>query len=234
MSRGAGLTRRELLRGRVEREQPSPPTCGPEPGKAAAPPLPSVIAWLDPDLKAREAEARREGHGNRYAPALLLRPPGALAEPDFLRACTRCGDCSEACPHDAIRMAAPRLREAAGTPVLEPHEAPCLLCEDLPCVAACEPGALRDDALAVLGTARVSALDCLNRLGSPCSVCVERCPVPDAISFRGNVPEVEESLCTGCGQCQHACPAPQNAILLLPNTRRPGLVELTRAKQDDG
>ncbi len=151
----------------------------------------------------------------------LLRPPGAIAEPDFLAVCTRCGDCSDACPHDAIREAAPRLREAAGTPILEPALEPCQLCEDLPCIAACETGALRPEAPAVLGTARIQPLDCLNNLSSTCSVCLERCPVPGAMAFEGAAPVVVEALCTGCGVCQHVCPAPHNAVAILPNPERP-------------
>lgn len=233
MSGSAGLTRRELLRGRRRRTQPAPAPPVQASREGVNRPLPSVIAWLDPEQSARE-ETEHAATGRRHASFPLLRPPGALAEPDFLLACTRCGDCIEACPHDAIRPASPRLREAAGTPLVEPREAPCLLCEDFPCVAACEPGALRDDALVALGTARVQPLDCLNRLGSPCSVCVERCPVPGAISLAGNVPQVNEALCTGCGQCQHVCPAPENAILMLPSTRRPGLAEIAGGRRHDG
>lgn len=33
-----------------------------------------------------------------------LRPPGALAEPAFLDACTRCGDCIRACPAQCITV----------------------------------------------------------------------------------------------------------------------------------
>ena len=39
----------------------------------------------------------------RYSP-LALRPPGALAETDFLGACIRCGLCAIRCPTDAMTM----------------------------------------------------------------------------------------------------------------------------------
>ena len=207
-----GITRRDLLRGRARGSQPQGHT-GPivKPGQQ----LPGVISWLDPEMRATP---RR---GSEPAALAVLRPPGAVAEGDFLKACTRCGDCASACPHDAIRKAPARLREAEGTPIVDPLASPCLMCEDLPCIAACETGALRSEAPAALGSARVAPLDCLNRLATPCSVCVERCPVPGAIDFVGDVPQVNERLCTGCGICQHVCPAPQNAILMLPNTDRP-------------
>jgi ferredoxin-type protein NapG len=178
-------------------------------------PLPSVISWLDPEMSATP----RRGAADAAFP--LLRPPGAIEEVAFLEACTRCGDCAKACPHDVIRDAGERLREAAATPIIDPLSAPCEMCEDLPCIAACETGALRPEAPAALGTARVQPLDCLNRLSASCSVCVERCPVPGAMAFAGDVPAVNEALCTGCGVCQHVCPAPQNAILILPNPQRP-------------
>ena len=33
---------------------------------------------------------------------IALRPPGALPEKDFLAACTRCGQCVQACPYDIV------------------------------------------------------------------------------------------------------------------------------------
>jgi MauM/NapG family ferredoxin protein len=207
-----GITRRDLLRGRTRNSQP-PGHTGPIVKDGAC--LPDVISWLDPKMGATP---RR---GSDAAALALLRPPGAIAEADFLESCTKCGDCTSACPHDAIREAPARLREARGTPIIDPLTSPCRMCEDLPCITACDTGALRPEAPAALGAAQIAPLDCLNQLSTTCSVCVEHCPVPGAIEIVGIVPEVNEPLCTGCGACQHVCPAPQNAILLLPNTHRP-------------
>lgn len=192
--------------------------------------LPRVISWLDPDMKSPAPRPDRSGHD---APFPVLRPPGAIRESEFLAACTRCGDCLRACQPGAIRLAPEPLRGAAGTPVIDPLVAPCLLCEELPCIRACEPGALRPEAPAQLGTALVQLHDCLNRLGSECSVCSERCPVPGAIQILAGVPSVDASLCTGCGMCQHACPAPRNAVMILPNPDRPTSASLSRLAQED-
>ncbi len=67
------------------------------------------------------------------------RPPGAVAEIDFLERCTRCGDCIAACPHDAIVLASARMRGAEGTPIIVASESPCLHCPDTPCASACAP-----------------------------------------------------------------------------------------------
>jgi ferredoxin-type protein NapG len=222
------ITRRSFLLGRARPELPDAPST-PQPRGLDGPvthegrPLPKLISWLDPDMRATE---RRGREGDAFP---LLRPPGAVSEPAFLEACTRCGDCAEACPHDAIRAAPERLREAGETPIIDPFTAPCLMCEDLPCIASCETGALRPEAPATLGSARVQPLDCLNRMSTSCSVCVERCPVPGAMAFSEDVPAVNDSLCTGCGICQHVCPAPQNAILMLPNPERPSPAALDAA-----
>ena len=38
---------------------------------------------------------------------LILRPPGGLPEKEFLASCLKCGICVEACPYDALILAAP-------------------------------------------------------------------------------------------------------------------------------
>jgi Na+-translocating ferredoxin:NAD+ oxidoreductase RNF subunit RnfB len=53
-------------------------------------------------------------------------------------------------------------------------------------------------------------------LTSYCSVCVERCPEPGAIDSRDLMPMIVPDLCTGCGICHQVCPAPTNAVLMLP------------------
>ncbi len=53
-------------------------------------------------------------------------------------------------------------------------------------------------------------------LESFCSVCIERCPEPGAMNTAQLIPMVVPEICTGCGICQQVCPAPENAVLMLP------------------
>lgn len=177
-------------------------------GAGTAPPRP-LVALVGPPAA-------------RHTPRILpvLRPPGAIDEAEFMQLCTRCDACVEACPHDAVVRAPFRLRAAAGTPMVDPLEAPCRVCVDVPCVRACPTGALREDASRVLGRAVIGAQDCLAHRGSSCSVCVERCPVPGALRLERGRPVIDASRCTGCGVCQHVCPAPRNAVIILPALRR--------------
>ncbi|MGP1346133.1 MAG: 4Fe-4S binding protein [Phycisphaerales bacterium] len=146
----------------------------------------------------------------------ILRPPRAVPEPQFLAECTRCDACLEACPHDAIIHAPPRFRQAAGTPMIDPHRQPCWMCHDTPCVSACEPGVLDPNRPIRMGTARINTTTCLAHQGSFCTVCSEQCPVEDAIELTSGKPHINEDKCTGCGVCAHVCPAPDNAVLLIP------------------
>lgn len=156
-------------------------------------------------------------------PIPILRPPGAVAEPAFLAGCTRCNDCATACPHQAITPAPPRLRGAAGTPMIDPHANPCLMCTDTPCITACEPRVLRREPgqpVPTIGTARIELFDCLAHQNGICMSCSERCPVPGAITLTLGKPFIQADVCTGCGICASVCPAPRPAIAILPRQVR--------------
>lgn len=166
-------------------------------------------------------------------PAEALRPPGALAEDDFLAACVRCGLCVRDCPYDILSLA--RLEQAAplGTPVFEARRGPCEMCDDIPCVKACPTGAL-DPAVTDINQARmglaalVDSRACLNLQGLRCDVCYRVCPLLDqAITLEPHhnprtqrhavfVPTVHPDACTGCGKCEHACVLEEAAIRVLP------------------
>ncbi|MCB1917560.1 MAG: ferredoxin-type protein NapG [Rhodocyclaceae bacterium] len=174
---------------------------------------------------ASEASAR---------PATALRPPGALAEPDFLAACVRCGLCVRDCPFDTLKLAELGDNVATGTPYFDARAVPCEMCEDIPCVAACPTAALDRD-LTDIGQARMGLAvlidqeTCLNFLGLRCDVCYRVCPVIDkAITLelvhnpRSDrhamlLPTVHSDACTGCGKCEHACVLPEAAIKVLPH-----------------
>lgn len=160
---------------------------------------------------------------SQLALELLQRPPGAIAEGQFLSACTRCGDCIEACPPQAIQKAPPEAGERrAGTPFIDAIRRACVMCTDTPCIQACEPGVLRAELPPVMATARIDPVACLPWQGQPCRMCVDQCPVPGAISTDSQGrPEIDPKTCTGCGVCVQVCPAPRLAIEHRPLQSRP-------------
>ncbi|MFT4541727.1 MAG: ferredoxin-type protein NapG [Planctomycetota bacterium] len=152
----------------------------------------------------------------------VIRPPGAVDEASFMSRCTKCNECVDICPHDAITHAPLRFRAAAGTPMIDPAKSPCRMCDDLPCITACPEQALLPIDVWPIATARLLDYNCLAHQGSFCTVCEEQCPVPEAITLSQGRPTIHAAACTGCGICHFACPAPTNAIAVMPLALDPG------------
>ena len=179
---------------------------------------------LGAGLWARQASA---------LPAQAIRPPGALAEDDFLAACVRCGLCVRDCPYNTLKLSDLGDPVATGTPYFTARDIPCEMCEDIPCVKACPTGALdrelTDITQARMGLAAlVDQENCLNFLGLRCDVCYRVCPVIDkaiTLETRHNprsdrhallLPTVHSDACTGCGKCEKSCGLPEPAIKVFP------------------
>ncbi len=176
------------------------------------------------------------------ASPLILRPPGALYENDFMRLCIKCGQCVEACPYDTLRLAVPGENKPLGTPFFIPREIPCHMCTDIPCVPVCPTGALNEDSVskieegkkelditkARMGLAVVDTESCIAFWGIQCDACYRACPVMDSaitLEYRRNtrtgkhaylIPIVSSLTCTGCGLCERACVTEKAAIRVLP------------------
>jgi ferredoxin-type protein NapG len=132
-----------------------------------------------------------------------------------------------------LKLAVPGDPVPTGTPYFTARSAPCLMCEDIPCVKVCPSGALNpqltDIADARMGLAAlVDHETCLNYLGLRCDVCYRVCPVIDkAITLESQhnprsdrhamlLPTVHPEHCTGCGLCEKACVLSEAAIRVLP------------------
>lgn len=164
-------------------------------------------------------------------PIGALRPPGALAEDDFLGACVRCGLCVRDCPYDTLKLAPFGTSLVTGTPYFVAREVPCYMCEDIPCVAACPTEALSkqltDIRDADMGVAVVTGTDTCYSINSiaHCQACYLACPIKDeAITMEMKQdgkrvyfePTVHRDKCTGCGKCEQDCVVTEAAIKVLP------------------
>jgi ferredoxin-type protein NapG len=169
---------------------------------------------------------------------LILRPPGAIKEQDFLKTCIKCGMCVEACPYDTLRLAKPGDNRPLGTPYFIPREIPCYMCTDIPCVPVCPTGALDQESvstngkldinIADMGVAVVDTKNCIAYWGIQCDACYRACPLLDKaiyLQYDKNdrtgkhaflKPIVNVDYCTGCGLCERACVTEKAAIFVLP------------------
>lgn len=149
-----------------------------------------------------------------------IRPPHALGELEFLLACTRCGACIAACPHEVIFPLAARLGiSVAGTPALDLLNNGCHLCEEWPCVAACEPAALKKDTEegaagwpTPFARVQVDTSACLPYQGPECGACEGSCKVPGALVWDMYRPRIDPEHCVGCALCREACIVEPSAI----------------------
>ncbi len=172
-----------------------------------------LLSLVEPFVQAIADKTRRLRRS-------FLRPPGAVAEPFFLQVCSRCDDCIDSCPHNAIRRAGPKYGRAEGTPVIWPWKTPCHLCEDLPCIVSCQTEALlslnRHDVS--MGVASIDRETCYAWQGQPCEYCHDSCPFPgEAIRIEEKRPRVVDSRCVGCGLCEYYCPVNPAAITVVPS-----------------
>ncbi len=140
-----------------------------------------------------------------------MRPPGALEEIGFIAACTRCGDCLPVCPVAAIIKVPTSGGLAAGTPMIEPSIQPCIVCSDMPCVAACPTEALtmpdRGWQEQQMATLELDSRRCIAFDGTECGVCAEACPIGEkalTLDEEGR-PVIHVEGCVGCGVCVRAC-----------------------------
>lgn len=155
-----------------------------------------------------------------------IRPPGAIDELDFLLACTRCNACIEACPHDVIFPLSARLgADVVNTPALDLLKKGCHLCDDWPCINACEPKALtftddevdnKQSEVNKFANAEINESLCLPFSGPECGACVSICPVEGALTLEQEKPVIDQASCMGCALCREVCVVEEKAIEISP------------------
>jgi polyferredoxin len=181
-----------------------------------------------PAVKGADVLARKEN-------PLLIRPPGALGEKEFLGRCVRCAECLQVCIGNALQ---PTLLEGGIDGLFTPKlvarsgycEFNCTLCGQV-----CPTGAIRklsqdEKHVLKIGNAWFDKDRCLPwAKGVPCMVCEEHCPTPQkAIRFQSaktvntdgelvfvKQPYIIDDLCIGCGICEFKCPLPGRSAVLV-------------------
>ncbi len=145
--------------------------------------------------------ARRSFLKGRFSRAMIMRPPGAVSEGDFVDTCTRCDACIEACPEAIV------FRDDDGFPRVDLTKGACTFCGV--CAQVCTPEAI----LPAQGWAwrATPKPTCLSIQSITCRTCEDQCE-QQAIRFRlrtggRSEPLFDNDLCIGCGACAAACPA---------------------------
>jgi polyferredoxin len=179
--------------------------------------------------------ARLSGGVRKNWDKRVIRPPGSVAEDEFLRRCIKCDQCIRVCPTNVLQPAVFEAGlEGLWTPIMISKmgwcELNCTLCSQV-----CPTGAIREISIAEklgvgpfeakgpikTGTAFYNQGRCLPwAMDVSCVVCEEVCPVSPKAIFTRNVtvttrwggslelkrPYIDPEKCIGCGICEHECP----------------------------
>ena len=138
----------------------------------------------------------------------IARPPGSV-ELCIVETCSKCGDCADTCPEDAIVIG------TDGYPRFQPTDNPCTFCGD--CARICPTEAISIDRLPDWPwRAALTADTCLSMNGISCRICQDNCE-QSAIRFKlmtgGRAePVLDLDTCNGCGICPSLCPADAIAL----------------------
>jgi MauM/NapG family ferredoxin protein len=174
----------------------------------------------------------RTSPSRAHANAALIRPPGSVAEEEFLRRCVKCGECMKVCITNGLQ---PTLLQAGfegmWSPLLVPRigycEFNCTLCGQVCPTDAIEelhPDKKRNT---TIGLAFIDTDRCLpHAFDMDCIVCEEHCPTdPKAIYFETKtvwdmvdgrevkLPVIHTHKCIGCGICENVCPVGEQAAI---------------------
>jgi polyferredoxin len=144
----------------------------------------------------------------------IIRPPGALAEDEFLKRCIKCGQCMRICPTNVIQPGSIEGGlENLWTPVLNNRigssgcQLNCVTCGQICPTSAIRPitldeklgkGKFEKNGPIKLGTAFIDRNRCLPwSMDKPCIVCQENCPVsPKAVYTKPNFSTVRDGSVT--------------------------------------
>jgi MauM/NapG family ferredoxin protein len=168
-------------------------------------------------IKSDWGAKKTEIAGIKSSAAGLIRPPGAMAEDEFVTACVRCSACMKVCPTNGLQPAVGEGGlEALWTPVLVPRIGQCTqACNS--CSMVCPTGAIQPFKLEekywlYMGAAVIDRSSCIAwGQDKVCSVCAEACSYTaihqqNPRSRDGKRPVVDEKKCVGCGMCEKSCP----------------------------
>lgn len=146
-------------------------------------------------------------------------PPGAGNIKRFNDICTGCSLCVAACPTGVLQ---PSLTHYGLNGFMQPHmdyatyfcNFDCNKCGEVCPTGAILPLPLEEKQVTQMGKAVFVKQNCVVYTDETvCGACSEHCPtkavtmVPYKNGLR--IPEVDQSICIGCGACEYPCPVPQ-------------------------
>ena len=156
----------------------------------------------------------------------LIRPPGAVEEPQFLAGCIRCYRCQDACEPGAIQFFSEAYGRHYHTPYVDPSLKACTIC--MKCTQICPTGVLvpmRIDqkAQVAMGTVELDPDRCLSykaearydQRASNWEVRLAPSLEPEELTID---PAADLKRRGACGECYTVCPVRERAVKQKPGS----------------
>lgn len=137
-------------------------------------------------------------------PPPIVRAPGTVPEEDFLKLCTRCGECLQACPNNVLQpigsLHGPTHYFSGWEDFWTPYanlnhsgcEPSCNICGHVCPTSAIRPLPLEEKKVARMGLAVINEKTCLPYAGvDDCDICLRECQIAgyNAITMRPVIPD---------------------------------------------
>ncbi len=179
--------------------------------------VPSVTMAQEANVVSTRVSTVKEERNNPVT------PPGSGSFYKFNTKCTACSLCISVCPTNVLR---PSFKEYGIWGMMQPVmnygkgfcDYNCVACSEICPTNALSLLTVEAKKRTKLGVSHFIKDNCIVKIEkTACGACSEGCPTKAVymIPYEGNllIPEVDPSLCIGCGYCEYACPmTPYKAI----------------------
>lgn len=171
-------------------------------------------------LPATGTEARSTIDAGR---TIAITPPGSFNRDNFQEKCVACHLCISSCPSKVLK---PAFMEYGLAGLMQPTlyyergfcNYDCTICTEVCPSGALLPMTMEQKHSNQMGRVHFVKENCVvYTKETDCGACSEHCPTQAVkmVPYKGSltIPEIDESICSGCGGCEYICPVkPSKAI----------------------
>lgn len=172
-----------------------------------------------------------------------IAPPGALSFEHLREKCISCHLCVSKCPSHVIK---PSFLEYGVGGMMQPKlyfdhgfcNYDCTVCGEVCPTGAILPLTKEEKHHTQMGQVQFIINNCIVYYDeTSCGACSEHCPTQAVhmVPYKGSltIPEIDQSICVGCGGCEYVCPAiPYKAIYVEGNSTQ-NTIELEKEEVED-